>query len=417
MDIALRYPFWFGKNGLLSLIVIVSALGYFVDVYDLVLFSTVRIASLTDLNVAKDDIFSTGVFLLNCQMAGMLLGGLLWGIIGDKYGRLTILFGSILMYSLANLANAVASSVDQYAILRFIAGVGLAGELGGAVTLVSEVMDKSKRGYGTAIIAAIGMMGAVAAALVAKMVDWRAAYFIGGILGLFLLILRLKVVESGMFAEVRERESVKRGNLTMLIWPPKRLLRYVAGILIGVPTYFTIVIFMTFAPELTAALNATAPIAASDAVILLYVGLCFGGIGSGLITQKLRSRKKCLGLFITGMMLLSTVYLNSPDGMSWLWFASLTIGLGFFTGYFCVFVMLAAEQFGTNIRALTATSTSNFVRAASIPVAASYAFFKDADMPYENGAMIIGAACFAVGFIGLIFVHETFERDLDYIDD
>src|SRR5882762_615963 len=115
---------------LFSVPVIVAALGYFVDIYDLLLFSIVRRPSLSALGVPDEELFGQGEFLLQVQMGGLLLGGLIWGIMGDKRGRLSVLFGSILMYSLANIGNGFVTNVTQYAALRFIAGLGLAGELG-----------------------------------------------------------------------------------------------------------------------------------------------------------------------------------------------------------------------------------------------------------------------------------------------
>src|SRR5512141_463679 len=198
-----------------SLPVIVAALGYFVDIYDLVLFSIVRVSSLKGIGIYGQDLIDKGVLLLNMQMIGMLLGGILWGILGDRKGRLKIMFGSIFLYSAANLANATVPSIEAYAALRFIAGVGLAGELGAGITLVSEVLHKSVRGYGTMIVASVGVSGAILANVVAKGFDWRTAFYIGGVLGLMLLLLRLSVAESGMFKGM-ENSTISRGNFLSL---------------------------------------------------------------------------------------------------------------------------------------------------------------------------------------------------------
>ncbi|MBU6234956.1 MAG: MFS transporter [Alphaproteobacteria bacterium] len=404
----------FGSDGLFSLVVIVSALGYFVDVYDLVLFSTVRTPSLRDIGVSEADFFSKGVLLLNIQMAGMLAGGLLWGIIGDKQGRLTILFGSILMYSVANLANAYVTSLDQYAVLRFIAGFGLAGEIGGAVTLVSESMKQSHRGLGTTLIAAIGLTGAIAAGFVAKFCDWRTAYTIGGVLGLMLLVLRVKVFESGMFENLKEAD-VPRGSLKMLVHPKERFIKYLSCCMIGVPLYFGIVIFMTFAPEISKSLGATEAMTGANAVIFFYSGTTIGGFFSGILSQKLQSRKTVVALALMLMSVACTAYLFTPAGMPVGYFEWLTFLIGLSGGYAAVFFMIAAEQFGTNIRALATTSITNFFRAASIPISGGYIALKDV-MPLPYAALSVGAVTMALAFFALTKIDETFHKDLDHLE-
>src|SRR5689334_4478749 len=190
---------------LLRLPVLVAALGYMVDMYDLFLFSIVRVPSLRSLNLSGDSIMKDGVMLLNFQMAGMLVGGIVWGIMGDKKGRLSVLFGSILIYSLANIGNGMVTSVGAYATLRFIAGFGLAGELGAGMTLVTEILPARLRGYGATLVATMGVMGALLAYLVSFFFDWRIAFFIGGGLGLLLMILRIKVFESGIFMKLKQK--------------------------------------------------------------------------------------------------------------------------------------------------------------------------------------------------------------------
>ena len=165
-----------------SLAVLVAALGYFVDIYDLILFGAVRGPSLQALGFSPADVQDKGILLLQLQMGGMLVGGILWGIIGDRRGRLSVLFGSIILYSIANLVNGTVDTLTGYAICRVIAGIGLAGELGAGITLVSELMDKERRGLGTTIVAATGILGGVVAGIVGgavpgiPAVDWRTAY-------------------------------------------------------------------------------------------------------------------------------------------------------------------------------------------------------------------------------------------------
>ena len=406
----------FGREGLFSLAVIVSALGYFVDVYDIVLFSTVRIQSLTDLGIPEDALFSTGVYLLNLQMAGMLAGGFLWGIIGDKSGRLTILFGSILIYSLANIGNAFVTTVDQYAILRFISGFGLAGEIGGAVTLVSETMRQDKRGLGTTLIAGFGLTGAIVAGIVAKLVDWRTAYIIGGVLGLVLLALRVKAYESGLFETTKKQDGVSRGNLLLLIWPPKQLIKYLSCAIIGVPLYFIAVIFMVFAPELTKSIGVTPTMPAESAVIYIYSGIAIGALLSGFISQWMGNRKKVLSLYLVIMTAFSALYLFLPAGTSLYVYKALTLIIGFTGGYVSIFFMISAEQFGTNIRALAVTSITNFIRAATIPIASGYIALKSI-MSLEHAALTVGAICLGLAFLAITRIDETFDRDLDYVEE
>src|SRR5450432_4232891 len=280
--------------------VIVGALGYFVDVYDLILFAIVRRASLQDLGFSGDQVLlAQGIHLLNLQMLGMLLGGIAFGILGDRMGRLTVLFGSILLYSVANLANGFVHSVEAYGACRFIAGFGLAGELGGGITLVSEILSKEARGYGTMIVATVGVFGAVVGGLVAGLVHWRTAYFIGGGLGLVLLILRMSVAESGMFKQLQTKSAqVARGNFLSLFTNWKRFAKYLRCILIGVPLWFVIGILVTFSPEISKALQIHGEIDAAHAIVFAYLGITFGGFASGFFSQQLRSRRKIIFAFI-----------------------------------------------------------------------------------------------------------------------
>ncbi|NCW12433.1 MAG: MFS transporter, partial [Chitinophagia bacterium] len=190
--------------GLLSLPVFVAALGYFVDVYDLLLFTIVRQPSVLSIGSTMETIIVDSAHIINWQMSGLLIGGILWGVLGDKKGRLKVLFGSILLYSLANILTSFVQNVDQYAYCRFIGGIGLAGELGAGITLVSEMLPNNKRGIGTSMVAGIGLFGAVFAYFTFKFTnDWRLCYQIGGVLGFFLLILRVRVAESFMFESAK----------------------------------------------------------------------------------------------------------------------------------------------------------------------------------------------------------------------
>jgi len=393
--------------------VLVAALGYFVDIYDLVLFGVVRVPSLKGIGVPDGDLLNIGLFLLDMQMTGMLLGGLLWGVLGDKRGRLSVLFGSILMYSLANIANGFVTNVASYAVIRFVAGVGLAGELGAGITLVSEMMDRRQRGYGTAIVATVGILGGVFGGLVGDKVDWRTAYFIGGGMGLGLLALRVGVVESGMFQQVKQT-AARRGNLWAMLWPPARLRRYVSVILIGIPIWYVVGLLFILAPEMGRALGMSTPPTASRALLFGYAGLAVGDLGSGLLSQWARSRKKVLAGFIVATAFCVGGYF-AFGGRSLTWFYVSCALLGISTGYWAVFVTVASEQFGTNIRATVTTTTPNFVRGAVVPLTLAFQAAKPA-LGVAGAALLVGAVTLVLALVALACIDETFGKDLDFVE-
>jgi len=397
---------------LLQVPVIVAALGYLVDMYDLFLFSVVRVPSLKALNVADDQLLNEGINLLNYQMAGMLIGGVLWGVIADKRGRLSVLFGSIIMYSLANIGNGFVTSLDQYALLRFIAGVGLAGELGAGITLVTEVLPKEIRGYGTTLVATLGVLGAILAYFVADLFAWRISYFVGGGMGLLLLVLRFNVFESGMFKHAKER-SVDRGNIFMILTNGKRLGKYLMAILVGLPIWFVVGILITFSPEFGAA-KGIEGINAGKAVMLAFSGQVGGDIISGLLSQYMRSRKKVIRLFIVLSLAMVIGYLLIPMQDLFSFYLLCTL-LGFCNGYWTLFITIAAELFGTNLRATVATTVPNFVRGATIPLAALFVSFKP-DLGVIQSGLVIGVATSVVALLALYFLEETFTKDMDFVE-
>jgi MFS family permease len=398
-----------------SLPVIVAALGYFVDIYDLVLFSIVRVPSLKSLGLSGQDLIDNGVYLLNMQMAGMLIGGILWGVLGDRKGRLKIMFGSIFLYSIANIANGMATSLPAYAALRFIAGIGLAGELGAGITLVSEVLHTSIRGYGTMLVASVGVSGAILANIIANTYDWRTAFIIGGVLGLVLLITRISVAESGMFRAMDTKRGISKGNLLALFSGRKRFFRYLNSILIGVPIWFVVGILITFSPEFAKALGTTGPVSAGNAVMFCYLGLVFGDLSSGLLSQALKSRKKVVFLFM--LLTLASIGLYFLQGSrSPEFFYGVCLVLGFSIGYWAIFVTVAAEQFGTNLRATVATTVPNFVRGMVVPITLLFQLFRQY-FGLEGGALAVGAICAIAAFIALASLDETFHKDLDYYEE
>jgi len=403
------------RRTIFNLPVIVAALGYFVDIYDLVLFSIVRIPSLKALGLSGKELTDYGVYLLNMQMAGMLIGGIIWGVLGDRKGRLKIMFGSIFLYSAANMANGMVSSLPAYAALRFIAGIGLAGELGAGITLVSEVLHTSIRGYGTMLVASVGVSGAILANIIANAFDWRNAFIIGGILGLLLLIARISVAESGMFKAMDKKDGVSRGNLLALFTGRKRFLRYLNSILIGVPIWFVVGVLITFSPEFAVKFGTTGPVSAGNAVMFCYLGLVFGDLSSGLLSQFLQSRKKAVLLFM--VLTLAAVALYFLQGSrSPAFFYGVCLALGFGSGYWAIFVTVAAEQFGTNLRATVATTVPNFVRGMVVPITLLFQLFRQY-FGLEGGALLVGAICAIAAFIALASLEETFHKDLDYYEE
>ena len=394
--------------------VLVAALGYMVDMYDLFLFSIVRVPSLASMGLSQERIMEDGLMLLNLQMAGMLIGGIVWGIMGDKKGRLSVLFGSILIYSLANIGNGFATTVTSYAILRFIAGFGLAGELGAGITLVSEILPARIRGYGATLVATMGVLGALLAYVVSAVFDWRLSYFIGGGLGLLLLILRFRVFESGIYVQLKE-QKVQRGNIWMLFKSRRRFLKYLNGIIIGMPIWFVVGILITFSPEFSKALGLAEPINAGKAVMITFSGQVAGNLVSGFLSQQLQSRKKAILIFILLSLSLVLVYLLAPIESTTLMYIVCAC-LGFSSGYWTLFITVAAELFGSNLRATVATTIPNFVRATVIPLTALFALLKG-NAGVIHGALITGVIAYVLALIALFFLEETFKKEMNYMEE
>jgi MFS family permease len=402
-----------------SVPVIVAALGYFVDIYDLLLFSIVRRTSLQSIGVPDDQLLTQGEFVLQSQMVGLLLGGLIWGVMGDKKGRLSVLFGSILLYSLANIANGFVTTVNQYAVLRFIGGIGLAGELGAGITLVSEVLPTRLRGYGTTLVATVGLMGAVLANFIAQKFDWQIAYFIGGGLGILLLVARVSIFESGVFLKLKE-QTVQRGNFFQLFSNAARFKKFVGSVFIGLPIWFVIGILITFSPEFAKALHIDGTISAGDAVMYSYIGLAVGDLVSGFISQALRSRKKVVFLYVIVTTVMILVYLFTP-GRSVFNFYLTCFLLGVSIGYWALFVTMAAEQFGTNLRSTVATSAPNFIRGMVVPLTLGLRFMREklggGESAVIYGALVVGVITIIIALLSLKWVEETFSRDMNFVEE
>ena len=399
---------------LLSIPVIVAALGYFVDIYDLLLFGIVRIPSLKDLGLSDAEVSVIGASILNWQMTGLMLGGILWGVLGDKKGRLSVLFASILTYSLANIACGFVDNPEMYKIIRFVAGVGLAGELGAGITLVSESLPKHLRAIGTSLVAGIGLLGAVFAYFTVEVFEWRTAYFIGGGMGISLLLLRIGVFESGAFSAIKEQKYIQRGNFFSFFTNADRLKRYLQCIAIGLPTWFVIGILTTFSNEFGEALGVN-DIKPGLAIMWCYIGLSIGDLLSGFLSHALHSRKKAVGLMMLFTLIFVCLYLfYGFRTITELYYMCLFMGIGI--GYWAMFVTIAAEQFGTNLRATAATTIPNMVRGTVVIMTAFFAFVKPSYGVIIAGASV-GLICFLLGFWAIASIAETHNRDLDFLED
>ena len=403
------------QYGILSIPVIVAALGYFVDIYDLLLFSITRIESLRSFGLSPEQITIEGESILIWQMAGLMIGGIVWGMMGDKKGRLSVLFGSIILYSLANIANGFVQNTEQFRFIRFIAGLGLAGELGAGITLVSELVVKEKRGIATSLVAGLGLTGAVAAFIIKENFEWRTCYFIGGGMGLLLLALRLSVFESGMFHEVRQMD-VKRGNIWMLFNNRDRLKRYILSILIGLPTWFVIGVLVSFSSEFGKWMNIKEKIDPGRAIMYAYTAIAIGDIFIGFVSQWLRSRKKALYLFyvITGIFILlffTILWNGTAERMYWI-----CAGLGFGTGFWAIFITMGAEQFGTNLRATAATTIPNMVRGMlAVFILPLFQMLRSVT-DYYTGGWLAAVIIMLITVVSALFLEETFNKDLNFVE-
>ncbi|HZY38782.1 MAG TPA: MFS transporter [Mucilaginibacter sp.] len=395
-----------------TLLVLVASLGYFVDIYDLLIFLIVRKQSLISIGVKPADVLAVGTSIINWQMFGLLLGGVIWGVLGDRLGRIKVLFGSIALYSIANFANSMVHTTEMYTVVRFIAGIGLAGELGAGITLVTETLSKEKRGYGTMIVASVGLFGAVAANIVSKY-DWHTAYKVGALLGVLLLFLRLGTLESGMFKNV-EKKEVSRGNFFMLFTNWERCKKYLCCILIGAPLWYVVGILISLQPEFGVALHATGKLVAGDGIMYAYIAIAFGGMVNGLLAQLLKSRKIVMCIFLTLSAISAVVYLQSVglSSQRYLW---LCFAMGFSVGYWTTFVTIAAEQFGTNIRSTVATTVPNFVRGSLILINMGFVALKGSYGMINSGYMMMGILT-VLALLALTQLKETFGKDLDYAE-
>jgi MFS family permease len=422
------------KNRQIALLIVVAALGYFVDIYDLVLFGVVKAESLDQImkSASPDAKAAMGKFLFNMQMLGMLVGGLLWGILGDKKGRLKVLFGSILLYSVANIANAFVTDTSTYAFVRIIAGIGLAGELGAGITLVSEMMSKEKRGYGTMIIVTFGALGAVVASLVgmngdaighfikgltgSHLANWQVAYVLGGAMGLVLLLMRVGTIESAFFKEMKHEGTVRKGDLRLIFGDKSNRIKYLHCILIGIPIWYVIGLLIMNSKDHFGPWLGVENVENGLAVMYAYIGLSFGDLLSGLLSQLLKSRKKVVYLYLFFSLLTTVIFLFVLKDITANKYYLMCFLLGTGTGYWAIFVTIAAEQFGTNIRSTAANTIPNFVRGSVNIVVLLFGLLLSYKLSDGLAALLVGLLFLALAFYSISRLKETFGKDLDYLE-
>lgn len=397
-----------------NITVLVAALGYFVDIYDLLLFQIVRVESLRDMGLTPALVKSEGEFIISIQMIGLLVGGIIWGVMGDKKGRLSVLFGSIILYSIANIVNGFVQTPNQYALTRFFAGIGLAGELGAGITLVSELVSKEKRGLSTSLVAGIGLTGAVVAYFISQNFNWRICYFIGGGLGFCLLLLRISVFESGMFNKLKQT-NVQRGNFFMFFTNKIRFKKYMLAILIGLPTWYVIGILVAFSNDFALAFGFSEEVLPKKSTMFAYVAIAVADVIVGFVSHWLRSRKKTLFIFyfltIISIIFYFTLQSGNAAGMY-----VICAALGFSTGFWAIFVTMAAEQFGTNLRATAATTVPNMVRGALPLILLLFKGLQSVTGNYLTAGWITGAIVMGISLVAAWFTEETFGKDLNYVE-
>jgi putative MFS transporter len=402
-------------NAIFNITVLVAALGYFVDIYDLLLFQIVRVESLKDMGLNAAQIKSEGEFIISVQMVGLLIGGIIWGVMGDKKGRLSVLFGSIILYSVANIVNGFVQTPNQYGLTRFFAGIGLAGELGAGITLVSELVSKEKRGMSTSLVAGIGLTGAVVAYFISQNFGWRSCYFIGGGLGFCLLLLRISVFESGMFNKVKQL-NVNRGNFLMFFTDRRRFRKYILAILIGLPTWYVIGILVAFSNDFASAFGFSEEVLPKKSTMFAYVAIAVADVAVGFVSQWLKSRKKALFIFYALTIISVIFYFTMQNGTAEGMYV-ICAALGFSTGFWAIFVTMAAEQFGTNLRATAATTVPNMVRGTVPILIMVFRGLQTATGNYVTAGWVTGVMVMAIGLTAAWCTEETFGKDLNYIEE
>ena len=397
-----------------NIVVLAAGLGFFIDTFDLFLFNVYRIPSLKELGYTGEELTRMGEYLLSAQMLGMMVGGLVSGVIADKRGRVSVLFGSIVVYSLANILNGFVDDVNSYAIIRFFAGMGLAGELGAGITLVGESMSIEKRGYGTIFVATLGGLGAVTAGLAGDFLPWRSAFIFAGIAGFLLLLLRMKAMETGIFQSARQSAKHK-GSFFHLFKKRERAMRYIACIMMGVPIWYSVGLLITLSPEL-ANENGLSSLKASLCFILFQCGVTVGDLSSGVLSQLLKSRKKILFAFMIIAVLSTALHFYQLFHASTIYVTALLIGTG--CGYLSVFVTATSEHFGTNLRVTVTATVTNFMRGAVTILIPLRMWVESAfNTSLSTSLLWVGILVWIPALLSVWWMPETYGRNLDFIED
>jgi MFS transporter, putative metabolite:H+ symporter len=403
----------YGFTGKQLLMLAVAALGYFVDVYDLLIFGAERVESLQAVGVPKEDMKDVGILILNFQMAGLILGGFLFGILADKLGRLKVLFASILLYSVANIANAFVTTVPAFAGARFFAGIGLAGELGVALSWISESLERRQRTIATMIVSAIGLFGGIAAALVGSVCHWKTSYIIGGVMGLILLVLRISVKESKIFIK-NQFKDIKRGDLIELFGSRKQLYKYLLCVFAGAPAVVFINLYITLTPEFALAFGITEPVSVSTAIMVYLMVFAVSDILCGFLSKLMQKRKGPLLIYACMQIFATAYFLLAPPDTAMGYYYRCAF-LGFSIGYWGILITNSVEQFGTNIRATVATSTPNLIRGLTIPASLIFTNLIPAYGLVRSGA-IVGFSLIVISIISILLLKDKFENNLNFTE-
>jgi MFS family permease len=396
--------------------VLIAGLGFFVDAFDLLLFNVLRIPSLSELGFSGSELTRNGETLLAFQMAGMMLGGIGSGMLADRFGRASVLFGSILLYSLANLANAFVNSYDMYAVLRFIAGLGLAGELGAGIAMVGERMHAEKRGLGTILVATLGGLGAVAAGLSGDLLHWRTAYVVAGAMGLLLLLLRMKGLESDLFHQTRNNTAVRRGKFFDLFSKKERRNRFLRCVFAGIPIWYCVGMLVSFAPDLAGEHGVTG-ISLGTCFVLFQTGIACGDLSSGLLSQYFRSRRKIMLGFMLLALCVCVLWFMQFYSTHFISFSLLSLLMGLGCGYLSVFVTTTSEQFGTNLRVTATSSATNLMRGSIAVLVPLHLFLVESiGLSRSDSLAAIGIVVWAAALYAVHAMNETFGKSLDFVE-
>jgi MFS transporter, putative metabolite:H+ symporter len=381
--------------------------GYFIDIFDLVLFSTLRISSFEELKIT-DPTYWTVVFF-NLQMTGILVGGIFWGKMADIKGRSWSFMGTILVFSIANIINGLTSSLTVYGICRFIAGFGLAGEMGSGIALICEKVPDEKRSLYLGFVSSLGCIGAVLSGWLGDIVYWRYLFIGSGFAGILLTLLRKNLLEPDLFRKTATL-NIPRGQWKTLFQSPPDLIRFILLIFLGIPMWYIIGILWSFSTEMTSTIGLNI-FTSGQAILWGYVGVWMGDMLMPFVSQFLKSRIFTIQICLI-MMLLGVIYLFQFQPHSLLSFQLTHIFLGFTIGYWAVYATLCGESFGTNIRALTSTSLPSLIRFSSIPMMIIYQYGRDENE--LNIALGMGLTVLCISMITTYFIKDTFQKDIDF---